>query len=61
MKLFGKQCKKSPQTQAGTSKSEWGKQNGSYPYGDDPKDQKSIKLGMNFYRRVHSQIKKQGY
>ena len=42
------------QAQAGTNKPEWGKWNGSYPYGDDPKDQESIKIGMNFYRRVHS-------
>ena len=42
------------QAQAGTNKPEWGKWNGSYPYGDDTKDQESIKIGMNFYRRVHS-------
>lgn len=42
------------QQQAGTSKPEWGSWNGKPPYGDDPNDQASIKIGMNFYRRVHS-------
>lgn len=41
------------QQQAGTNKPEWGKWNGNYPYGDDPKDQENIKIGMDFYRRVH--------
>lgn len=42
------------QQKAGTNKPEWGKWNGNPPYGDDPNDQNSIKIGMNFFRRVHS-------
>lgn len=41
------------QTQAGTSKPEWGDWFGSEPYGDDPRDQKNIKKGINYYNNLH--------
>lgn len=41
------------QQKAGTSNPEWGKWNGNPPYGDDPNDQNSIKIGIDFFKRVH--------
>lgn len=41
------------QTQAGTNEPEWGDWFGSEPYGDDPRDQKNIKKGINYYNNLH--------
>lgn len=41
------------QCHSGTSKPKWGHWSGSAPYGDDPNDQENIKVGMNYYRKVH--------
>lgn len=38
------------QTQAGTSKKEWGKWFLLAPYGDDPKDQIEIQKGIDYYK-----------
>ncbi|CAA6816961.1 MAG: Unknown protein [uncultured Sulfurovum sp.] len=41
------------QTRAGTSKSNYGTPYGFSPYGDDPRDQKYIKYGINYYRNQY--------
>lgn len=41
------------QKMGGNYDPKFGHWNGNPPYGDDPRDQKNIKIGMNFYRRVH--------
>lgn len=41
------------QTKAGTSDPSWGTWYGNPPYGDDPEDQKSIKIGIDYYNKYN--------
>ncbi|WP_027084127.1 polymorphic toxin type 44 domain-containing protein, partial [Clostridium tyrobutyricum] len=42
------------QVKAGTSNPNWGTYTGNPPYGDDPKDQENIKLGISYYEKLNN-------